>query len=143
MTATAWRKVEDVDERPTPTLAQLITLGLKSESKRTQAAARRAKDAIDKLGRYLAEEKQRKERDAARAAETARARDRIAELEAELTKEKAKLRNAAGGGATTKRSTFAPLVREWAKTNGVDCPAKGIVPRRVLDAYHTANGGPA
>lgn len=29
-------------------------------------------------------------------------------------------------------------VRAWAKEHGVDCPASGVVPARVRDAYETA-----
>lgn len=39
----------------------------------------------------------------------------------------------------TALGVTAIQVREWAATAGHDCPARGMVPRRVLDAYEQAN----
>ena len=35
----------------------------------------------------------------------------------------------------------ASLIRDWAARNGIECPAKGRIPKGVRDAYYAAHEG--
>ncbi|WP_052479816.1 histone-like nucleoid-structuring protein Lsr2 [Streptomyces sp. NBRC 110035] len=66
---------------------------------------------------------------------------RLAELgsrEAELAPAKAKRKR-----ATPVRDYDTRTVRAWAAENGVDCPAVGQIPKRVLDAWRASLPQPA
>lgn len=83
-----------------------------------------------------------------RAAEEKRAkvelfRERLAKAEAELAAAEGTEVVPAATVTEEKLPVSEPTSKElraWAAANGVDCPVKGIVPRRVRDAYHAAHG---
>jgi chromosome segregation ATPase len=73
----------------------------------------------------------------------ARLEARIAELEQLLDAEKATLAGkrqtaAVAAAAPRQASGSAQIIRTWAAANGVECPARGPVPQRVVDAYQAA-----
>src|SRR5574343_245090 len=89
--------------------------------RRIAAAARKVLEAATQLDRVW-------ERHAAQAALRAK-RDR---LKAQLADVEAQLRGKPAPAADSA------AVRAWAKEHGFDCPASGVVPARVRDAYETA-----
>ena len=66
---------------------------------------------------------------------------RLAELRAEEAKIRAELRGPAKPAAKPRKRTApkakseSAVIREWAAVAGVECPAYGRIPQRVLDAY--------
>lgn len=113
-------------------IGQLLLRSADIPEKRIQTARARADKAITALRALVAEYE---------SAEAARAE--VARLQRELAAAKAKLRPAAtpkagsGGGLTREQSR---AIRAWARAVGVDCPAVGCVPRRVVEAYDAAQG---
>jgi len=73
------------------------------------------------------------------AADTARsqAQAEVKRLRAELAAAEAKLRGAVQPTSTAANPEY-PAARAWARDNGIDCPAKGRVPRAVMDAWKAA-----
>ena len=125
-----------------PAHRDLIDEGKAHSSARIQRAATKAQVALETLSKLLdatrAEEAEKRKR----AAEEAARKQRITELEQLLAAEKASLRGKRAAAATVARGDTtgpsAKQVRAWAAENGVDCPATGRVPARVVDAYLAA-----
>jgi len=61
--------------------------------------------------------------------------DKLAALKAEADTLRAEL---GAGKPKAGRSDLGKVVREWAKESGVECPARGRVPQKVLDQYTKA-----
>jgi len=75
---------------------------------------------------------------------TARALDLLARLSAELRDEQARhvsaAKCAASHRSTAREAGLDPrVVRVWAREAGVECSARGKVPRRVVEAYVAAH----
>jgi DNA-binding transcriptional MerR regulator len=125
-----------------PAHRDLIDEGKAHSSARVQRAATKAQVALEQLSALLdatrAEEAEKRKREAEEAAR----KQRIAELEQMLAAEKAALRGKRAVAATVARGDTtgpsAKTIRAWAAENGVDCPANGPVPSRVLDAFLAA-----
>lgn len=130
-----------------PAHRDLIDEGKAHSSARVQRAATKAQVALEQLASLL--DATRAEEKAKRAAEAEKAKRlaRIAELEQELAAEKAALGRKRAAAATVARGDTtgpsAKQVRAWAAEHGVDCPATGRVPARVVDAYLASLGGAA
>ncbi len=65
-------------------------------------------------------------------------------LEEQLAAKRAALRGSTDPAPSTKpvgEVPSAPQLRAWAASAGVDCPDKGRVPRRVVDAWTAAHPG--
>lgn len=126
------------DELP---FAVLINIAKGNPSKRIQSAANRLLDDVDKLRQLLKadQEKNAKRREAQAA--KAKAREEVKRLEQQLAEAKAKLRGTQPAAPKTPPgdgSATAAEVRAWARSNGVECPAVGIVPGSVRAAYDAA-----
>jgi hypothetical protein len=137
---------------PVPTIRpahrDLIAEGKASTLTRTQRLAVKAEQAIEALEAALKAERADAARRQAEQQERERRRARIAELEAQLAAERAALagkRATAAAAVVTdaKGGPSSKAVRAWAADAGIDCPASGPVPRRVVDAYEAAVRGGA
>lgn len=115
----------------------LIAQARKSTRARTRSLADRAEKLLELLAREVQAEIDRKKAAAARAAEEAKIRSEVARLERELAAKKALLsKSRAAAGSPAREAGVDPkTIRAWAWANGVECPAAGRVPRRVVDAY--------
>lgn len=123
-------------EQPVGILA-LLAAAKQSPSKRIQAAAQKAQDAIAKVRALVdAEEAKVAEHAKADAAKRA-ARSEVERLERQLAQAKAKLRGPSSK-PTSSAGTPAKIIRAWAADNGVTCPAVGRVPAVVVEAYESA-----
>lgn len=142
------------DRQPT-----LIERGRRSPRKATQRLAERAHDAMRRLAEALQADEHAARVKAEQDAEKARVLAEVRRLERQLAEARARLtgRPAAPGEAatapagTTRRSAAArhsavrdagldpKIVRTWARETGVDCPAAGKVPGRVVQAYLAAH----
>jgi hypothetical protein len=106
-----------------------------SNKARTRNLGLKITNLLAQLERAIADETRERKAAAAKAREDAEKKARIATLEAEL---------AALKGKTTTKSTPtgdgppASEIRSWARTAGVECPAKGRVPAAVREAYDAA-----
>lgn len=127
----------------------LLTRARASESKRIQALGRKISDQLDDLHERLdaedrrqrekAEQARRREEERRKAAEERnRAAAEVKAAEEALRKARAKLR---GSTATPADAHSARAVRAWAADNGVECPSRGRVPSRVIEAYKAAQAG--
>ncbi|MEE6273496.1 histone-like nucleoid-structuring protein Lsr2 [Georgenia sp. MJ206] len=119
----------------------LIQRGKKSPAKRIQNAARRVEEALATLDGLLAEDAKKRKAEAAAKAEEAKLRSEVQRLERELAAKKAALKPARPTSSAATAGVEAKAVRAWAAENGIECPAVGRVPRRVLDAYTARDGG--
>lgn len=128
-------------------VAALIALGKKSTRARTRGLAEKAEKALAVLRKEVTAEVEAKKAAATRAAEEAKVRSEVERLEAELAAVRARLpksQAAAKTGTTALRTGADPkTVRAWARTNGIDVPAVGRVPNRVMDAYAAAHAATA
>lgn len=143
--------------------AALLARAAKSTKARTRTLAQRiAADLTDLQTRVNDEAAEARARAAAaatkareqaeRKAAEAKARREVARLEAELKAARAALRSGRPATAGVRRrkpvqvnaafdaGVSAKTVRTWATQNGVECPAVGKVPGRVVDAYLAAGG---
>lgn len=114
-------------ENSNDTIAAVISKAQKSSRKRTRTKADKVSDLIAELRTTLATEEQE---DTTREA----ARKEVDRLERELRDAKARMK----GGATDDGPTPVEI-RQWARAEGVDCPAKGRVPETVREAYLAAS----
>ena len=113
------------EEPMTDTITELIERGQDHASKRVQTAADRAEEAIEKLRELLDAEDAKAETVA-----------EITRLERELAEARARLRPRRQQTATaTPTRVDNKAIRAWAKAEGIDCPDRGRVPQRVVDAY--------
>lgn len=126
-------------------LRVMIATAKNHESKRIQAAATRADDAIAKLRQLIVEDEQKNHEKRKAAAAKARAKAEVERLEAELAAARAKLRGSAPAKPKTPASPTpagvlptSAEIRAWARDNDVDCPPVGQVPARVREAYDDA-----
>lgn len=128
-------------------LAELIAAGKQSTRARTRSLANRAEQTLATLRVEVDSEAARARAAAEKAAAEAKVRADIARLEAELAKKRALLpkhKAAVKGMVSAATTGLNPkTIRAWARDAGVDCPASGRVPRRVVDAYTAAHGGAA
>lgn len=115
----------DTAPTPRPAVRDLLAEGLASPNAGTKAAAERARKALSKLRELV-------ERDAAEKARRAR----VTELRAELAK--LAPRPAGGAGARARTRELAN-VRAWAKADGREVAARGVVPAPVIDAFNAAH----
>lgn len=127
-----------------PAHRDLIEEGKQHSSIRVQRAAVKAEVALKALAGMV--ESTRLEEAAKRAAEKAKAEARaeVERLEKQLAEAKAKLRGPARAAAVAvvapnQAGASAKDIRAWAASAGVDCPANGKVPGRVVDAYLAAH----
>lgn len=115
------------DTKPEDAIADLISRAVASEVPRLVKLADKVQDLVDQL-----------EIDVAEHERSAELRAEAAELEARL----AQIRGEIGGKrpAATPGSTHDPkAVRTWAAARGMECPARGRIPRAVLDAFEEAH----
>lgn len=132
----------------TPVLRDVIAEGKGHSAVRVQRAAVKAEVALQQLVNLL--DATREQEAAKRAAEKAKAEARaeVERLERQLAEAKAKLRGPARAAAVAvvtpnQAGASAKDIRSWAASAGVDCPAVGKVPQRVVDAYLAAHQGAA
>ena len=115
-----------------PSANELIVAASRSPKARNRALGTKIAALLGDLSDRLAAEEAEQVAKAAEDAANAQRRQRIEELEAELRDLRTKTR-------TTKTAPTlgapAATVREWAKEQGIECPAFGKVPARVRDAY--------
>ncbi|MFI1723887.1 histone-like nucleoid-structuring protein Lsr2 [Streptomyces sp. NPDC020489] len=124
---------------PAPALAdvlpleQLLAWGDSHPDSSAQDQAVRARAAVEGLrARHSADQKL-----SAITDEAAQLEKRLAELrarEAELAPKKTRRKS-----SSAARDYDTRTVRAWAAEHGVDCPRVGQIPKRVLDAWRTAN----
>lgn len=119
------------------TLRALIATGKTHSSKRIQAAADRALDAIAKLRHLLTEEEAKNAEKRRLVEERATRKAEVDRLEQQLADARAALRGTAV--ASTTAGPDAKSIRTWAADNNIDCPAMGKVPTHVRDAYTAAH----
>lgn len=126
-----------------PAHRDLIDEGKAHSSLKVQRAAVKAEVALKALAAMV--ESTRLEEAAKRAAEKAKAEARaeVERLEQQLAEAQAKLRGPARAAAVAvvapnQAGASAKEIRAWAAANGIDCPARGIVPAAVVDAYVAA-----
>lgn len=115
-----------------------------SQKARTRNLAQRIRNQLADLQVLLDKERMAAAAEEKAAEEKAQARAEVERLERQLREAKAKLTGkaattaaASDGGPTSKE------IRAWARENGVHCPATGIVPTSVRDAYTAAHQGGA
>lgn len=99
------------------------------------AAADRIRTAVVDLTERLAEHRK-----------VAEAEQRVRDLQQQLadaTNALHTLRPAATARLKRASGVDSKAVRAWAKETGVDCPAQGRVPQRVLEQWRAATGGVA
>jgi hypothetical protein len=96
-------------------------------------AAKSVRPATVKLGERLAQLRDELVAAVDGEEEAVRARAEVDRLEQFLREARAK----AGLGAG-KTNPNAKAVRAWARDNGVDCPRRGVLPARVVDAWRAA-----
>lgn len=109
------------------TIDNLLATARSNPSKRIQAAAKRAQDAVGRVRDLLAED-----------AGKAEARAKAKRLEAELRAAKAALKGSTPA-APADAQVDAKAVRAWAAEQGIDVPPVGRVPASVIEQYHAAN----
>ncbi|MGH3587074.1 MAG: WhiB family transcriptional regulator [Pseudonocardia sp.] len=115
-------------------VGQLLAWGDKYPDAAVQDQAARARLALEALRRRHAADSEL----TAIASEAEELEKRLQELrtrEAELAPPKRK------AGRKTQRDYDAREVRAWAAENDVECPRKGQIPRRVLDAWRARDTG--
>lgn len=118
-------------ENSTDAIAALISRAQKSSRKRTRTKADKVSDLVADLRHLLdVEEHEDKAREVAR-------KD-VERLERELREAKAILKGGSATPATTEGPSAADI-REWARAEGVDCPAMGRIPESVRAAYLEAD----
>lgn len=116
-------------------VGQLLAWGDKHPDTDVQDQAARARAALEGLRQRHAADS---ELDAI-TTEAEQLQKRLEELrarEAELAPRKRK-----AGRKTTPRDYDAREVRAWAANAGVECPARGQIPRRVLEAWRARGAG--
>lgn len=121
----------DEDARPVThsDIAALIAIGLAHSDETVQEAAAEAQAWLDLLAQRLVDAEHR----SAAMAKVEHYRQLLYDAELEA-------------GLITEPEDPAPpakVVRAWAATAGIDCPTRGAVPRRVIDAYLAAQAGAA
>lgn len=112
---------------------------LLDEAEESTVARHRRK--AEKIRTLIAELRVDLEADRERREAEQRARDEVAELEKALADAKAALRAAKGGKSvpiTVGSGVPAAVLREWAASNGVECPKAGRVPSAVREAFENA-----
>jgi hypothetical protein len=128
-------------------VSDLIVKGRGHESKRIQAAAQRAHDALAKLRQLLDDDAKKTAARRADQARAAAARSEVDRLERELAAAKAKLRGDKPPAVKPATPSTAPSeaaqVRAWAADQGIDCPRVGRIPRDVYDRFLEAQDGAA
>lgn len=134
-----------VVQAPAPVVVQsanaeaTIAAGEGHANTRIRTLAGRVRTELTTLRQLLDEDTQaRKQREEVAQAQ-ARAKARLAELEAELVKVRAVLRPAGAKKTAAKKTGAGRNIRSWALHAGLDCPAFGRIPGRVLEAYHAAH----
>jgi hypothetical protein len=123
---------------PPDEIRALLNTAKDHPSRRIQAAADRAFDQLDRVRALLREDQEKHAEKRAEQARKAAARAEVERLERQLADAKAKLR---GTAAATAQSSgpAASVIRDWARTAGIECPATGKVPRSVREAYDQAH----
>lgn len=121
----------------------LINTAKGHPSKRIQNAADKLLDDIGRLRDLIKADEQKHAAAREAAAVKAAARAEVERLERQLAEAKAKLRGTPVKSPVSSGAVevIAADVRAWAAANGVECPAKGIVPGRVREAYDAAHQG--
>lgn len=134
---------EQIDRRTPDPTTTLLAEAKGHQSKRIQAAADRALDAIGKVRDLLREDQEKYAAKRQIEAEKAAARAEVDKLERQLAAAKAKLRGKPATKTSARASTSgepsAAEIRQWAADNDIDCPPFGRVPNTVRDAYASAH----
>lgn len=130
--------------RPVKTAADtLIHAASESSKARTRKLGVKIAGLLGDLSARLEAERQEAEAQAAEAAADAERQERIKQLEAQKAKVDKELRALRCRTRSTKTApplgAPAPVVREWAKENNIECPTHGKVPNRVRDQYDAAH----
>lgn len=129
------------EPRTVPTLTQpdelrvLINTAKAHPSKRIQNAATRLLDQAEALRELIADDQRKHAAKREADAQKAAARREVQRLQEQLRKAKAKLRGDPSPASTTTPVAPSAVVRAWAAQNGIACPARGVVPKAVADAY--------
>lgn len=120
-----------------PVTRDLIVEGEASSVDRIRRAAARARKAVDELSVLLDRQAIDEARKAKEAADKAAAAKRVADLKKQLA-DAVKAKDALGRNRVVVNAN-SPTMRAWAAENGVACPARGKVPRSVIEAYQDAH----
>jgi hypothetical protein len=118
---------------PAPVVAPVAALSRDPLDDLLARAAKSVRPATVKLGERLAQLRDELVAAVDGEEEAVRARAEVDRLEQLLREARAK----AGLGAG-KTNPNAKAVRAWARDNGVDCPRRGVLPARVVDAWRAA-----
>lgn len=122
-----------------PAHRDLIDEGKASSVARVQRAAVKAEVALKTLADLLDATRAAEAERAAKAEAEAKRLARIAEIKAELAALTGRRAAAATAVVAPKQAgASARDIRAWAASAGVDCPAKGKVPQRVVDQFLAA-----
>jgi hypothetical protein len=105
---------------------------LAGSSKKIARALSKANEALKALGDAIAEDSAKAE---LRAEE-----QRLAD---ELRRVREQLRGGNKTATSTTSGATAKQIREWAAANDIECPAMGIVPKAVREAYEAAQADAA
>jgi predicted trehalose synthase len=108
--------------RQQDTIADLLTRAAATDVPRMVRAADKIQDLVDQLETDVAEH----ERGTELRAEAARLEARLAEIKSQISGKQT---------AASATSVDTKAVRAWAASQGLECPARGRVPRSVMDAY--------
>jgi len=127
----------------------LINTGKSHPSKRIQALANKVLDDADKLRAAITEDRERNAEKRRLLAEREAARAEVKRLEEQLAAAKAKLRGTPVKKTPAAATTAPPAapetgprpreIRAWAAEMRIDCPARGIVPAVIREAYAQAH----
>ncbi len=112
---------------PQDVIADLIQRAVSSEVPRLVKLADKVQDLVDQLEVDVAEH----ERSAELRAEAARLEARLTEIRGQLTGKRP--------SSPTPQGHDNKAIRAWAATRGLDCPARGRIPRTVLEAFEEAH----
>lgn len=126
------------EQQPPPQLEQLAAAAARSGSRRTQRLGEKLTELAAELRTALAEERRAAEAEQQRQRALEQLRQEVDELEARLAEKRAQLRGRPARTSTPAAAVDNRAIREWARQQGVECPAVGRVPHGVVEAYRAA-----
>jgi hypothetical protein len=109
-------------------VADLIQRATASEVPRLVKAADRIQDLVDQLEKDVAEH----ELSAELRAEAERLEARLAEIRGQIGGKRA-------ASPASRKTHDNRAIREWAASAGIECPARGRIPRSVVEAFEGVN----
>lgn len=118
-----------VADQPEDTIADLIRRAVTSDVPRLVKLADKIQDLVDQLEADVAEH----ERGAELRAEAARLEARLAEIRGEIGSKRPT-------APVDRPGRDTKAIRAWAARCGLVCPARGRVPRTVIEAFEEAHG---